>query len=168
MKEQEIVETINQHLVTLICGETGSGKSTQIGQFLIEKNYHQFGKIAITQPRRLAAIALAGRVAEEMGAKLGETVGFQVRHERKDSASTLIKYLTDGILLNEMSSDYMLNTYSVIVVDEAHERKVNTDILIGLLSRLVIMRYHLSLEGKCKPLRLIIMSATMRVQDFQN
>ena len=117
MKEQEIVETINQHLVTLICGETGSGKSTQIGQFLIEKNYHQFGKIAITQPRRLAAIALAGRVAEEMGTKLGEAVGFQVRHERKDSASTLIKYLTDGILLNEMSSDYMLNAYSVIVVD---------------------------------------------------
>lgn len=72
-------------------------------------------------------------------------MGYQVRHERKDSPATLIKYLTDGILLNEMSSDYMLNAYSVIVVDEAHERKVNTDILIGLLSKLVLLRYKLSL-----------------------
>lgn len=85
MKEQEIVETINNHLVTLICGETGSGKSTQIGQFLIEKNYQQYGKIAITQPRRLATIALANRVADETGTRLGQMVGFQVRHERKDS-----------------------------------------------------------------------------------
>jgi ATP-dependent RNA helicase DHX37/DHR1 len=107
-------------------------------------------------------------VAEEVSTKLGDVVGFQVRHERKDSPSTLIKYLTDGILLNEMSSDYMLSSYSVVVIDEAHERKVNTDILIGLLSKLVILRYKLSLEGKCRPLRLVIMSATMRVQDFQN
>lgn len=85
MKEQEIIETINHHLVTLICGETGSGKSTQIGQFLVEKNYHSYGKIAITQPRRLATIALANRVAEETNTKIAELVGFQVRHERKDS-----------------------------------------------------------------------------------
>jgi ATP-dependent RNA helicase DHX37/DHR1 len=154
--------------VTLICGETGSGKSTQIGQFLKEKNYPYFGKIVITQPRRLATIALASRVAEETHSKLGELVGFQVRHERKDSAATEIKYLTDGILLNEMSSDYLLSSYSVIVIDEAHERKVNTDILIGLLSKLVLTRYQLSQKGKGHPLRLVIMSATMRVQDFQN
>jgi ATP-dependent RNA helicase DHX37/DHR1 len=135
---------------------------------LLEKNYQSFGKIAITQPRRLATIALANRVAQETHTKLGQTVGYQVRHDRKDSAETLIKYLTDGILLNEMSSDSLLTSYSVIVIDEAHERKVNTDILIGLLSRLVLTRYKMSLENKCHPLRLVIMSATMRVQDFQN
>ena len=145
MKEQEIIETINNHLVTLICGETGSGKSTQIGQFLIEKNYHQFGKVVITQPRRLATLALASRVAEETHTILGQVVGYQVRHDRKDSTNTIIKYMTDGILLNEMSSDYLLSSYSVIVIDEAHERKVNTDILIGLLSKLVLLRYKLSL-----------------------
>lgn len=122
----------------------------------------------ITQPRRLATIALANRVAEEMDTKLGDMVGFQVRHDRKDSEKTLLKYLTDGILLNEMSSDYLLSSYGVVVIDEAHERKVNTDILIGLLSKLVLIRYQLSLEGKAAPLRLVIMSATMRVQDFQN
>lgn len=88
---------------------------------------------------------MAVRVAEETGSKIGKVVGYQVRHDRKDSTETLIKYLTDGILLNEMSSDYLLNKYSVIVIDEAHERKVNTDILIGLLSKLVIVRYQLSL-----------------------
>ncbi len=93
----------------------------------------------------MATISLAVRVAEETGSKIGKVVGYQVRHDRKDSTETLIKYLTDGILLNEMSSDYLLNKYSVIVIDEAHERKVNTDILIGLLSKLVIVRYQLSL-----------------------
>jgi HrpA-like RNA helicase len=84
---------------------------------LVEKNYHTHGKIAVTQPRRLATISLASRVAEEFNTKLGDFVGFQVRHERKDSASTQVKFLTDGILLNEMNSDFLLLQYSVIVID---------------------------------------------------
>ena len=85
MKEQEIIETINNHLVTLICGETGSGKSTQIDQFLIEKNYNQFGKVLIAQAKRLATIALSSRVADETHTILGQTVGYQVRQDREDS-----------------------------------------------------------------------------------
>lgn len=98
-----------------------------------------------------------------MNCRLGDRVGYQVRHDGKYGAETIVKYLTDGILLNEMNSDFYLKEYSVVVIDEAHERKVNTDILIGLLSKLVLIRYKLSLEGKCHPLRLVIMSATMRV-----
>lgn len=99
----------------------------------------------MTQPRRLATISLASRVADECNCQLGDFVGFQVRHERKDSTKTVIKFLTDGILLNEMNSDFLLLQYSVVVIDEAHERKINTDILIGLLSRVVLIRYQMSL-----------------------
>lgn len=152
----------------MVCGETGSGKSTQLPQFLAEKNYHSLGKIAITQPRRLATTSLARRVAAEMGFKIGQEIAYQVRHERRQSPASYIKFMTDGILLKEMSSDPLLLDYGVIIIDEAHERKINTDILIGLLSRLILLRYKKSLKQECSPLRLVIMSATLRVSDFQN
>ena len=177
LKELEIMESAINNLVTIVCGETGSGKSTQIPQFLYETGMAQQGMIAVTQPRRLAAISLAQRVAEETGTRLGDIVGYQVRFEAsRFSGQTRIKFMTDGILLNEMMSDFLLTKYSVVVLDEAHERKINTDLLIGLLSRVVRMRAKLSLKErsspgsqppyKMNPLRLIIMSATLRTTDF--
>lgn len=172
--EQEIMDRINHSLFSVICGETGSGKSTQIPQFLHEYGYtNSLGNIVITQPRRVAAISLANRVSEELNCKLGEEVGYQIRYDSYHySDKTVIKYLTDGILLREIESDSFLLKYSVVIIDEAHERTINTDIIIGLLSQAVKFRYLLnknkvSLKGKLvKPLRLVIMSATMQVDEF--
>jgi ATP-dependent RNA helicase DHX37/DHR1 len=192
LKEFEIMESVINNLVTIVCGATGSGKSTQIPQFLYETGFCSEGHIGITQPRRLAAISLAQRVAEEMASQVGGKVGYQVRFEAsKFTDETKIKFMTDGILLNEMMSDFLLTKYSVIVLDEAHERKINTDLLIGLLSRVIRIRAKLSLKErensdkietnslsttqtggpraskfKMNPLRLIIMSATLRTSDF--
>ena len=172
--EYEIMDKINSSLVTVICGETGSGKSTQISQFLYEYGYKG---IAITQPRRIAAISLATRVSNELGTKLGEEVGYQVRYDSHNiSSSTLIRYVTDGILLKEIENDSLLLKYSVIIIDEAHERTINTDIIIGLLSKVVKFRYILSKnktrlknsDSIVSPLRMVIMSATMRVDEFLN
>ena len=180
-REGEITEHIDENLVTLICGATGSGKSTQVPQFLYEAGYGaplecNPGLVAVTQPRRLAAISLAKRVSEEMGCALGREVVYQVRHDASAHSAehTRIKFMTDGILLNEMTSDFLLHRYSVIIIDEAHERKVNTDLLLGLLSRVVHIRKRLALEERDKPraerryfpLRLVIMSATLRIEDF--
>ena len=180
LKEFEILESVIGNMLTIVCGETGSGKSTQIPQFLYETGFGKEGIIGITQPRRLAAISLAQRVAEEMGSKLGQLVGYQVRFEAsKFTPETRVKFMTDGILLNEMMSDFLLTRYSVVVLDEAHERKINTDLLIGLLSRVIRIRAKKSLQERLSfpsgpppggykfyPLRLIIMSATLRVTDF--
>lgn len=158
--EQEIIEKIRMFPVTIVCGETGCGKSTQLPRFLLENHLGDSGKIGITQPRRIAAVTLARRVAEETGLKLGSEIGYQVRYDSSTvSKQTRIKFMTDGILLKEMSSDFLLTEYSVIIIDEAHERGINTDILLGLLSRVVKMRTE-------NPLKLIIMSATIRVEDF--
>lgn len=176
-KEYEVMESIKNNLVTIICGETGTGKSTQLPQILKQYGLARFGRIGVTQPRRLAAISLAKRVADELQSQLGELVGYQVRFEAsKMSTSTEIKFMTDGILLNEMISDLLLRKYSCIIIDEAHERSINTDILIGLLSRVVRMRAKLSLKERKEnpgadsylhyPLRLVIMSATLRTDDF--
>ncbi len=142
----------------------------------MENQFTTFGKIGITQPRRIAAISLAKRVSEEMNFKLGDQVGYHVRFEKKSKKTEKIKFMTDGILLNEMMSDYLLSDYSVIVIDEAHERKLATDILIGLLSRVIELRAKMALKEykeakifediKIHPLRVVIMSATLRVSDF--
>jgi ATP-dependent RNA helicase DHX37/DHR1 len=179
LKEMEIMDSIINNMITIVCGETGSGKSTQIPQFVYEHGLTQQGIIGVTQPRRLAAISLAQRVSDEMASKLGDLVGYQVRFESsRFTSGTQIKFMTDGILLNEMMSDFLLTKYSVIVLDEAHERKINTDLLIGLLSRVIRIRAKMSLKerqesepGKSSgfkyfPLRLVIMSATLRVTDF--
>ena len=182
-QEHDIMYAINNSLVTIICGETGSGKSTQIPQFLYERGYtKEIGKIAITQPRRVAARSLSMRLCEEMDMKLGEEVGYQIRYEtEKISKKTEIKFVTDGILLKELENDSLLSEYSVIIIDEAHERTINSDLLIGFISQILKIRYILwkrkmkynnnidtnNEEGKfVLPLRLIIMSATLRVTEF--
>ena len=177
--EQDIVDMINNNLITIISGETGSGKSTQIPQFLYEYGYSSKGIIGITQPRRVAAFALSKRVSEELNLKEGNEVGYQVRNDNKTTKNTKIKFMTDGILLKEIESDPLLTRYSVIFIDEAHERTLNTDILIGMLTRIIKIRhalaihkikYHISNEEDkvIFPLRLVIMSATIAIEDFEN
>ncbi|CAF3153468.1 unnamed protein product [Rotaria socialis] len=161
-EEQAIMEAIHDNLVVLICGETGSGKTTQLPQFLYEAGYTLDGKmIGITEPRRVAAISMAIRVAQELNLT-NEQVSYQIRYEgtfKQDT--TRIKFMTDGVLLKEVQNDFLLTKYSCILIDEAHERSVATDVLIGLLSRIVPIRCR-----RNDPLRLVIMSATMRIEEF--
>ncbi|KAH7909031.1 P-loop containing nucleoside triphosphate hydrolase protein [Hygrophoropsis aurantiaca] len=171
-EEQPIMETILLNPVVIICGETGSGKTTQVPQFLYEAGFgdphgDNPGMIGITQPRRVAAVSMAARVGHELSLTASK-VSYQIRYDTSVSPSTKIKFMTDGVLLRELATDFLLNKYSVIIIDEAHERSMNTDILIGVLSRVLKLREQLWKEGKegAKPLRLIIMSATLRVSDF--
>ncbi|XP_065860093.1 probable pre-mRNA-splicing factor ATP-dependent RNA helicase DEAH9 isoform X1 [Euphorbia lathyris] len=152
-----ILYLVETHATTIIVGETGSGKTTQIPQFLKEAGWADGGRvIACTQPRRLAVQAVASRVAEEMGVKLGEEVGYTIRFEDlTNSGVTMIKFLTDGVLLREMMDDPLLTKYSVIMVDEAHERSISTDILLGLLKKI---------QRRRPELRLIISSATIEAK----
>ena len=160
-EEQNIVELVYENDVIIICGETGSGKTTQVPQFLYEAGYASGdGKIGVTEPRRVAAMSMARRVGEELNLK--DQVSYQIRYESDVSPQTKIKFMTDGVLLRELSQrDFLLKDYSCIIIDEAHERSTYTDILIGLLSRIVKVR-----RKKEIPLKLIIMSATLRVEDF--
>ncbi|KAJ3187271.1 ATP-dependent RNA helicase dhx37 [Irineochytrium annulatum] len=192
-EEQPIMEAVGTHDCVILCGETGSGKTTQVPQFLYEAGFGdpkhpRFpGLIGCTQPRRVAAISVAKRVAEEMGVSKGE-VAYQVRYDASTvKPSTRIKFMTDGILLRELSGatgqvvsgtgeekavgsgkgsgDLLLSKYSCIIIDEAHERTVGTDVLIGWLTRIVALRNSGRIAG-LGPLKLIIMSATLRVEDF--
>ncbi|KAK6361357.1 putative ATP-dependent RNA helicase dhr2 [Orbilia blumenaviensis] len=171
--QNEIRTTIRDSDTMVLVGETGSGKSTQIGQFLLSQPYMSRmisadgkkygGCIAITQPRRVAAISLAQRVSSEMGTVLGNEVGYCVRFDNVSNATTKIRYLTDGMLLNEILHDSELSRYSVVVVDEAHERSVSTDLGMGLLKGIVEAR-----RKKKVPLKLIVMSATLDVEKMAN
>ncbi|KXZ50497.1 hypothetical protein GPECTOR_16g672 [Gonium pectorale] len=154
---RQILYLVERHAVTLIVGETGSGKSTQVPQFLYEAGWAAGGyAIAVTQPRRVAAASVAARVAEEMGVDLGTTVGYAVRFDSAvTQGRTRIKYLTDGVLLREMMDDPLLTSYSVVMVDEAHERSLATDMLLGLLKKVLRRR---------PDLRLIISSATLEAE----
>ncbi|OCK78266.1 P-loop containing nucleoside triphosphate hydrolase protein [Lepidopterella palustris CBS 459.81] len=153
--------------VMLLTGETGSGKSTQVPQFLLDEPWCK-GCIAITQPRRVAAISLARRVAEEMGSLLGSLspaskVGYSVRFDNSTSPNTRIKFLTEGMLLQEMLRDPWLNQYSAVIVDEVHERSVNVDLLLGFLRNLVTG----DKKGRNgKPLKVVIMSATADIESL--
>ncbi|PRD25985.1 UNVERIFIED_CONTAM: ATP-dependent RNA helicase DHX37 [Trichonephila clavipes] len=159
-EEQSIIEAIKENLVVIIHGETGSGKTTQVPQFLYEAGYTQTGKIiGITEPRRIAAMTMSARVGEELN--MPDKVSYHIRYEKTVAKQTEIKFMTDGVLLKELRHDFFLSKYSVIIIDEAHERSVFSDVLIGLLSRIVLIR-----EKRNDPLKLIIMSATIRVQDF--
>ncbi|CAJ1961840.1 unnamed protein product [Sphenostylis stenocarpa] len=156
-----ILYLVETHATTIIVGETGSGKTTQIPQYLKEAGWATGGRlIACTQPRRLAVQAVASRVAEEMGVKLGEEVGYTIRFEDVTKLDvTVLKFLTDGVLLREMMDDPLLTKYSVIMVDEAHERSISTDILLGLLKKI----------QRCRPeLRLIISSATIEAKSMSD
>lgn len=159
-EEQAIMEAIRYNDVTIICGETGSGKTTQLPQFLYEAGYAQSHTICITEPRRVAAMAMSRRVAEEMSLST-RVVSYHIRYEGNVTKDTKIKFVTDGVLLREIQENFLLTGYSVIIIDEAHERSVFSDILMGILSRIVALR-----RKKMNPLKLIIMSATLRVDDF--
>uniref|UniRef100_A0AC35UEY3 ATP-dependent RNA helicase kurz n=1 Tax=Rhabditophanes sp. KR3021 TaxID=114890 RepID=A0AC35UEY3_9BILA len=159
-EEQEIVEAINQNKVTILCGETGSGKTTQVPQFLYESGYTSQGHmIGITEPRRVAAMSMAARVGAELNDP--HLSSYQIRFEGNKNPKTKLLFMTDGVLMREIKHDIMLSKFSVIVIDEAHERSMYTDVLIGILSRMVIVR-----SKRGFPLKLIIMSATLRLDDF--
>ncbi|GAB2216353.1 hypothetical protein Droror1_Dr00024125 [Drosera rotundifolia] len=139
--EKELVKRVRENDVVIIIGETGSGKTTQLPQYLNDAGFCRDGKvIGVTQPRRVAAVSVAKRVAEECGVQLGQQVGYSIRFDDITSSSTRIKYMTDGLLLREALLDPMLSRYSVIIVDEAHERTVQTDVLLGLLKKVLKAR----------------------------
>lgn len=149
----KILYCLEKYSAIVLVGETGSGKTTQITQYLVDGGWTAGGrKVVCTQSRRMAAITVAGRVAEEMGVTLGNEVGYAVRFDQKVSARTRIKYCTDGLLLRETLTDPLLSAYSVIIVDEAHERSLYSDILLGLLKKIMKKR---------KDLRVIVTSATV-------
>ncbi|ALC49886.1 l-1-G0007 [Drosophila busckii] len=135
---QELLNVIRENSVVIIVGETGSGKTTQLTQYLHEDGYSKHGMIGCTQPRRVAAMSVAKRVSDEMDTQLGEDVGYAIRFEDCTSERTVIKYMTDGILLRESLRDPDLDGYSAIIMDEAHERSLSTDVLFGLLREFVV------------------------------
>ncbi|KAJ3499894.1 hypothetical protein NLJ89_g10030 [Agrocybe chaxingu] len=156
---EELMKVIRENQVVIVVGETGSGKTTQLAQFLYEDGYCQHGLVGCTQPRRVAAMSVAKRVSEEMECKLGSTVGYAIRFEDCTSAETKIKYMTDGVLLRESLNEGDLDRYSVIILDEAHERSLSTDVLMGLLRKILTRR---------RDLKLIVTSATMNSDKFSN
>ncbi|KAK5642286.1 hypothetical protein RI129_008453 [Pyrocoelia pectoralis] len=154
---QELLNVIRENSVVIIVGETGSGKTTQLTQYLHEDGYSKYGMIGCTQPRRVAAMSVAKRVSDEMGTQLGDEVGYAIRFEDCTSENTVIKYMTDGILLRESLREAELDHYSAIIMDEAHERSLSTDVLFGLLREIVAKRHDL---------KLIVTSATMDSSKF--
>ncbi|OHF00370.1 helicase associated domain-containing protein [Colletotrichum orchidophilum] len=155
---EALLYLIETKQVTIVVGQTGSGKTTQIPQFLEAAGWCSEGKvIGITQPRRVAATTVALRVAEEVGCEIGQEVGYAIRFEDLTSAQTHIKFMTDGLLIREALVDPLLTRYSVIMVDEAHERSISTDILLGLLKKILKKRPEL---------RIIISSATLQAEEF--
>jgi len=153
----ELLAAVAGHQVLVIVGETGSGKTTQIPQFLADAGYDAAGAIGCTQPRRVAAMSVAARVAEEVGCKLGDRVGYSIRFEDCTSDATRIKYMTDGMLLREFLGAPDLSPYSVMMVDEAHERTLHTDVLFGLVKDVARFR---------PDLKLLISSATLDAEKF--
>lgn len=155
--KEEILAAVKRSQIVIIIGETGSGKTTQIPQFFADENLLGGKQLAVTQPRRIAAISVAQRVSDERRGTIGGEVGYTVRFDDKTTSRTKIKFMTDGILVRECLSDRSLSNYSIIMLDEAHERSLNTDILFGLL------------KGACKlrpDLKLIITSATLNTDKF--
>lgn len=154
---EQIMAAIANHQVVIIAGETGSGKTTQLPKMCLALGLADTGMIGHTQPRRIAARSVAERVAEELGQGIGSTVGYQVRFTSEVSEATQLKVMTDGILLAEIQHDPDLSKYSVIIIDEAHERSLNIDFLLGYLKRLLIKRADL---------KVIITSATIDPESF--
>jgi len=156
-KRKEIARAIAAHPVVIVCGETGSGKTTQIPKILLEMGRGTAGRIGHTQPRRIAARTVAARIAEELNAELGSLVGYKVRFQDRVGKGTVIKLMTDGILLAETQGDPQLRAYGTIILDEAHERSLNIDFLLGYLRKILESR---------KDLKLVITSATIDAQKF--
>src|SRR6202167_707112 len=156
-RKDDIAQAIRDHQVVIIAGETGSGKTTQIPKICLELGRGVAGQIGHTQPRRLAARTVAERIAEELGSPLGETVGYQVRFTDVSADDTLIKLMTDGILLAELARDRTLSRYDTLIIDEAHERSLNIDFILGYLRELLPQR---------PDLKVIITSATIDPERF--
>uniref|UniRef100_A0A8C2GRB4 RNA helicase n=1 Tax=Cyprinus carpio TaxID=7962 RepID=A0A8C2GRB4_CYPCA len=155
---EDLLAAIREHQILVIEGETGSGKTTQIPQYLLEDGYTEGGmKIGCTQPRRVAAMSVAARVAQEMSVKLGNEVGYSIRFEDCTSERTILKYMTDGMLLREFLTEPDLASYSVIIIDEAHERTLHTDILFGLIKDIARFR---------PDLKVLVASATLDTERF--
>ncbi|KAL3985857.1 Oligonucleotide/oligosaccharide-binding (OB)-fold family protein [Acanthocheilonema viteae] len=155
--KKALLEAVAAQNILIVIGETGSGKTTQITQYMVEVGYAARGRIGCTQPRRVAAMSVAKRVAEEMGCRLGSEVGYTIRFEDCTSQDTVVKYMTDGMLLRECLLDPDLTSYSIIMLDEAHERTIHTDVLFGLLKAAVKKRPEL---------KLIVTSATLDAVKF--
>ncbi|XP_062299033.1 ATP-dependent RNA helicase DHX8-like [Scomber scombrus] len=156
LKEQ-LIQAIHDNQIMIVVGETGSGKTTQITQYLAEAGYTARGKIGCTQPRRVAAMSVAKRVSEEYGCRLGQEVGYTIRFEDCTSTETVIKYMTHGMLQRECLVDSDMSQYSIIMLDEAHERTIHTDVLFGLLKKTILKR---------KDMKLIVSSATLDAVKF--
>ncbi|MBW1842103.1 MAG: ATP-dependent RNA helicase HrpA, partial [Deltaproteobacteria bacterium] len=156
-KKKEIIDSISKNQVVIISGETGSGKTTQIPKFCLAAGRGIDGKIGCTQPRRIAATTVSRRIAEEFGEELGRSVGYKIRFQDKTSQNEYIKIMTDGILLAETQNDPLLSEYDTIIVDEAHERNLNVDFVLGILKTLFKQR---------KDLKLVITSATIDTEKF--
>uniref|UniRef100_A0A669PI79 RNA helicase n=1 Tax=Phasianus colchicus TaxID=9054 RepID=A0A669PI79_PHACC len=155
-----LVRAVSERPFLIVTGETGSGKSTQLPKYLYEAGLAKHGAIGVTQPRRVATISVAQRVAEEMGCALGGVVGYQVRFDDCSSEETAIKYMTDGCLLRHILADPLLSKYSIIILDEAHERSLSTDILFGLLKKLFLQNKP---PGRKTEMKVVVMSATLEV-----
>ncbi|XP_027088374.1 pre-mRNA-splicing factor ATP-dependent RNA helicase DEAH7 isoform X1 [Coffea arabica] len=155
----ELLQVIRENQVAVVVGETGSGKTTQLTQYLHEDGYTINGIVGCTQPRRVAAMSVAKRVSEEMETELGDRVGYAIRFEDVTGPNTVIKYMTDGVLLRETLKDSDLDKYRVVVMDEAHERSLSTDVLFGILKKVVARR---------RDFKLIVTSATLNAQKFSN
>ncbi|KAF8444238.1 P-loop containing nucleoside triphosphate hydrolase protein [Terfezia claveryi] len=160
LQRQEFLDMYHSTQILVFVGETGSGKTTQIPQFVLFDDLPPLTglQVACTQPRRVAAMSVAKRVADEMDVKLGEEVGYNIRFEDNTGPKTMLKYMTDGMLLREAMNDHNLSRYSCIILDEAHERTLATDILMGLMKEIAVRR---------PDLKIIIMSATLDAQKFQ-
>ncbi len=156
-RREEIAAAIGANRVTIIAGETGSGKTTQLPKICLELGRGAAGQIGVTQPRRIAALGVAERVAQELGSAVGDLVGYQIRFEARTSPLTLVKFMTDGVLLAETRADRWLEAYDTLIIDEAHERNLNVDFLLGYIKRLLPRR---------PDLKLIVSSATLDVARF--
>ena len=155
----DFLNKVNDNQIVIIEGETGSGKTTQIPQFLLPSLAKPgYKAVACTQPRRVAAMSIAKRVAEELDVVMGEEVGYTIRFEDCTKPTTILKFMTDGMLLREAMHDPLMQRYSCIVLDEAHERTLSTDVLMGLLKEILVKRTDL---------KLIVMSATLDAEKFQ-
>merc|ERR1719359_1100097 len=151
------LEAVRDYQILIVVGETGSGKTTQLPQFMHEVGYTKIGKIGCTQPRRVAAMSVAARVAKEMGVKLGHEVGYSIRFEDMTTDRTLLEYMTDGMLLRSFLNEPDMASFSVMIIDEAHERTLHTDVLFGLVKDVARFR---------EDLKLVISSATLDAEKF--
>jgi len=156
-QRKTIIDAIRRHRIIVVTGETGSGKTTQLPKMCLEAGRGVHGLIGCTQPRRIAAVSVASRVAEELGEHVGQSVGYKIRFENKTGPRGYVKFMTDGILLMETQSDPLLRSYDTLIIDEAHERSINIDFILGFLKKLAAQR---------NDLKIIITSATIDPEKF--